>query len=161
MSSSGREEDYEQLARGLTWEELPVGRRFETGARTVTEADLVSFVGAMGLYEPLFMDANEGFPAGGRSGRLVPGLLALGIAEGLVVQTNMIQGTGMALLSLHVEMRGPVFVGDTIRVRLEITESRATSKPGRGIVGTRNEIVNQENAVVIAYEPVRMIAGDE
>ena len=158
MSSSAGD-DYEILGRGLTWQELTVGRRFETGARTITESDLVSFVGGMGLYEALFMIADEGFPAGDRTGRLVPGLLPLGIAEGLVVQTNMIEGTGMALLSLHVEMRRPTFVGDTIRVRLEVTESRGTSTPGRGIVKTQNEVLNQDDHVVIEYQPVRMIAG--
>lgn len=159
--SSSADDQYEILARGLTWQELTVGRRFQTGARTITESDLVSFVAGMGLYESLFMNADEGFPAGDRTGRLVPGLLPLGIAEGLVVQTNMIGGTGMALLSLQVDVRGPTFVGDTIRVRLEVTESRATSTPGRGIVTTRNEILNQDDHVVIEYQPVRMIAGGE
>jgi acyl dehydratase len=151
----------EQLARGLTWEELRPGRRFRTNARTVTEADLVAFVTGMGLFEPLFIDAREGFPAGGREGRLVPGLLALGIGEGLVVQTNMIQGTGMAVLELNMKLKGPVFVGDTLHVDVDVTESRATTKPGRGIVTTRNLITNGDGEVPIEYIAVRMVKGSE
>jgi acyl dehydratase len=155
------EQDREHLARGLTWEELATGRRFRTNARTVTEADLVSFVTGMGLFEALFIDAREGFPAGGREGRLVPGLLAVGIAEGLVIQTNMIQGTGMALLELKVTINGPVFVGDTLHVDVDVTESRGTSKPGRGVVTTRNLITNDDGGVPVEYIAVRMIKGNE
>jgi acyl dehydratase len=151
----------EQLGSGLTWQELTPGRRFRTNARTVTEADLVAFVTGMGLFEPLFIDAREGFPAGGREGRLVPGLLGLGIGEGLVVQTNMIQGTGMAVLELNVKVKGPVFVGDTLHVDVDVTESRATSKPGRGIVTTRNLITNGDGEVPIEYIAIRMIKGSE
>jgi acyl dehydratase len=115
----------------------------------------------MGLFEALFIDAREGFPAGGREGRLVPGLLALGIGEGLIVQTNMIQGTGMALLELNVSMKGPVFVGDTLHVDVDVTESRATSKPGRGLVTTRNLITNGDGDVAVEYIAVRMIKGNE
>lgn len=151
----------ERLGAGLTWEELPAGRRFETAARTVTEADLVTFVGAMGLFEPLFLDAREGFPAGGREGRLVPGLLAVGMAEGLIVQTTMIQGTGMALLSIQVTMKAPVFVGDTLHVEIDVLESRASSKPGRGVVTTRNGVVNDRGEVVVEYTAVRLLHGQE
>jgi len=150
--------DREQLGIGLTWEEMSAGRRFRTAARTVTETDLVSFVGAMGLFEPLFIDAREGFPAAERNGRLVPGLLAVGMAEGLIVQTTMLQGTGMALLALELTLKAPVFVGDTLHVDIDVLEARPTSKPGRGIVRTANHIV-VDGAVAIEYLATRMISG--
>ncbi|WOX07724.1 hypothetical protein [Streptomyces sp. N50] len=81
------------LVRGLTYEEMPVGQIFRTARRTVTETDLVNFVTWGGFNEPLFWDASHAAD-GGYTGRLVPGALTYCIAEGLVLQTNVLHGTG-------------------------------------------------------------------
>ena len=60
------------LATGRTWDQMAEGSAFRTAARTVTEADLVAFVGLGGFTEPLFYDAEHA-RAGGYSGRLIPG----------------------------------------------------------------------------------------
>ena len=39
------------LGAGFTWPELKVGQRFRTFRRTITEADIVNFIGATGLLE--------------------------------------------------------------------------------------------------------------
>ena len=41
---------------GLFFEDLPLGRQFRTVGRTVTEADIVNFVGCTGMVEVLFTD---------------------------------------------------------------------------------------------------------
>ena len=57
-------------------------------------------------------------PAGaqeaGYRGRLVPGALTFALAEGLLMQTNVIHGTGIAFLGTTMTVTAPVFVGDTI-----------------------------------------------
>jgi acyl dehydratase len=146
------------LARGRTWEELPVGFAFRTGARTITETDLVGFVGVSGFVGPTFLDARRG-PHAAYSGRVVPGLLTLTFAEALVVQTTVLNGTGIAFLSLEMNVVAPVFVGDTIEVVVEITESRPTSKGGRGFVSSANTVFNQHGAVVLTYSPNRLQRG--
>ena len=90
--------------------------------------------------------------------RLVPAAQVLSFAEGLLMQTA-IQGTGIALLSLEIEIKGPTFAGDTIHVECEILEARGTSKPDRGIVKTLNRVVKQNGETVMTYKPVRMIKG--
>ena len=37
-------ETIETVGLGIHWEDLPVGRKFKTVGRTVTEADLVNFI---------------------------------------------------------------------------------------------------------------------
>ena len=69
--------------------------------------------------------------------------------------------TGIAFLGLEMDVRDPVYVGDTIEVVVEVTESRATSRPGRGIVKSTNTVVNQEGAVVLVYRPTRMQQGED
>ena len=45
-------------------------------------------------------------------------------------------------MELNVEK--PVFAGDTIHVEVEVIEARrSNSRPDRGLVRTRNKIVNQ------------------
>jgi acyl dehydratase len=147
----------ERFAAGATWEELREGRVFRTIARTVTETDLVNFVTAMGLFEPLFTEARDA--TFGADRRPIPGALTFSMADGLVLQTQVIQGTGMALMGLTLRMVAPVFVGDTIDVESEVIESRPSSREGRGVVVTRNRVFNQDDALVLEYEPARLVAG--
>ena len=72
----------------------------------------------------------------------------------------ILQRTGLAFLSMNFEVLGPTFVGDTIHVEVEVLEARPTSKSDdRGVVRTRNEIVNQRGDVVITYSPIRLAAS--
>lgn len=146
------------LAKGLNWEDTPTGYAFRTARRTLTETDLVNFVGICGFTEPLFLDASNA-AEGGYTGRLVPGSLTFCLAEGLVMQTNAIHGTGMAFMHMELDVKKPVYVGDTIEVVVEITESRASSRKGTGIVSATNTVFNQRGEVVLTYTPVRMIRG--
>jgi acyl dehydratase len=140
-------------------EGLEVGQSFTTRGRTITEADLVSFVSAWGFNEPLFMDARYVEEHTPYSGRLVPGALTYAVAEGLVLQTQVINGTGLAFVHMELDVVAPVYVGDTVEVVVEVTESRATSKPDRGLVTTRNSVRNQRDEEVLVYTPVRLIRG--
>lgn len=149
----------ETIGLGRCWEDMPAGYRFRTVGRTVTEADLVNFIGATGMVEVLFTDVNFAARHAPKGGRLVPAALVYSIAEGLIFQAA-IQGAGLAFLKMELDVKAPTFVGDTIHVEVEVIESRATSKdPQRGLVQTRNKIVNQNNETVIVYTPLRLCAG--
>jgi len=146
------------LVHGQTFEEMVVGSRFRTASRTITETDLVTFVTLTGMNEPLFLDEAGSLDAG-YAGRLVPGALVFSYAEGLVMQTGVIHGTGMAFLRADVSVAAPVFVGDTITVVVEVVAARAASTGPRGVVTTRNTVVKRGGAAVLVYEPVRLIRG--
>jgi acyl dehydratase len=148
------------LAVGRTWDQMTEGSAFRTAARTVTEADLVAFVGLGGFTEPLFYDAEHA-RAGGYSGRLIPGGMVYMIAEGLILQTNVLHGTGLAFLHMELDVFGPTYVGDTLHVVVQTTSSRASSKPGRGVVSSRCSIRNQRGEEVAVYTPVRLIRGPD
>jgi acyl dehydratase len=151
------DDEVDELIHGRTWEEMPVGFTFKTSARTITETDLVNFVGMTGLTEPLFYD--ERFATDhGYKGRLVPGMQTFCYAEGLVIQTGSIHGTGLAHMHCELDIKAPVYVGDTISVVVEVVEQRPTSK-GRGVVTTRNSVLNQRGEVVMVYTPVRLTKG--
>ncbi len=146
---------------GLAWEDLQVGDRFRTLARTITETDLVNFINTTGMVEVLFTDVEYAKTHAPEGGRLVPGALVYSIAEGLLVQSTL-QRTGLAFLSMTFEVVAPTFVNDTIHVEVEVLESRATSKStSRGLVRTTNNIINQRGETVITYSPLRLAASRE
>jgi acyl dehydratase len=137
---------------------MTVGSTFRTAARTVTESDLVTFVNLCGFNEPLFYDAHHA-AEGGYPGRLVPGALVYALGEGLVIQTHSFAGTGLAFMHMELDVRRPTFVGDTLDVVVEITSSRASRKPGRGVVESRNTVYNDRGEEVLVYTPVRLLRG--
>ena len=152
--------DAEPLVRGSTYEEMIVGSRFVTASRTVTETDLVNFITLFGFNEPLFWDARHAASAG-YAGRLVPGALTYCMAEGLLLQTHVLHGTGLAFMGMQLDVKKPVFVGDTICAVCEVVESRPASSGARGVVTTRVTVLNQDDDEVLTYVPVRLIRGKD
>ena len=150
----------EPLVKGQTFEQMIPGSFFRTSARTVTEADLINFVTWGGFTEPLFWDASHA-STGGYTGRLVPGALVYCFAEGLVLQTNVLHGTGLAFMSMELSVKRPVYVGDTLHAIVEVTESRKSSKGERGVVTTVVTVRNQSDETVLVYTPVRLIRGEK
>jgi acyl dehydratase len=141
----------------LYYEDVELGFRFETPARTVTEADLVAFAGVSGDFNPLHTDAAHA--AGSIYGeRIAHGALVLALATGLRQRVGLFDGTLLGLLEVRSwRFRSPVRIGDTIRVRNEVTELRPTSKPDRGVMVQRVEVVNQDGTVVNDGELVLLL----
>lgn len=127
------------LGRGFFWQDLSIGQRFRTFRRTVTETDLVNFIGVTGMLEAIFIDA--GFEGGAIAGRPVPAALTYALIEGLLLQ-SMIQGTGLASLELHQKILKPVLVGDTVHAEVEVTALRQTSRGHRAVVTSRVDVLN-------------------
>ena len=51
----------------------------------------------------------------------------------------------------------PVFIGDTIRVKVTIKEKREHKKPGHGVVSELVEVFNQKNETVLACEHLLLV----
>jgi 3-hydroxybutyryl-CoA dehydratase len=144
------------LGLGFTWEQLSPGQRFRTLNRTLTETDLVMFIGVTGMLETIFIDRT--FGKGAIQGQFVPAALTYSLIEGLLCQ-SMIQGTGLAMLELKKQVLAPVRVGDTVHGEIEVVSVRPTSKGNRGIVVSKIDVKNQDDEVVMTYEATRMLAG--
>jgi acyl dehydratase len=152
-------ENIETVGLGIHWEDLPVGRKFKTVGRTITEADLVNFICCTGMLEVLFTNTEFLEKESAIKGRVVPGALVYTFAEGLLVQSVM-QGVGLAFLNMELDIKRPTFVGDTIHVECEVIESQESRKrPGLGLVRTRNQVLKQDGAAALVYTPLRMVKG--
>lgn len=141
------------VGRGYCYEDLAVGFRFRSHRRTIAEADVASFINLTWLTEELFAVADDSSRA--IKGRPVPGAMVYAFAEGLLLPT--MQDTGLAFLNCTLDVKGPTVVGDTLHVECEVVEARLASKGDRGLVRFANKVVKQDGAVVLEYNPLRML----
>lgn len=135
------------IGRGYAYADLKVGFRFRTHRRTIREADLAAFIALTGLTEELFSVKDEK--------QLVPGALVYSFAEGLLLPS--MQDTGLAFLGATLDVKAPTRVGDTLYVDCEVTEARLASKGDRGLVRFRNQVKNQDEVIVLEYNPLRLL----
>ena len=92
------------ITQGLTWEQHELGARYETARRTVHDGDLSTFVNLCGFTEPLFMDMEFVARESVFKGRPAPGAFTFCLAEGLIIQTGLIHGTGMSYLGSEIRI---------------------------------------------------------
>jgi acyl dehydratase len=145
------------IGHGVYFDDYKIGATYQTLGRTISETDIVNFVNLGGFVEPLFMDMEYVAKESVFGRRAAPGALTLAFSEGLVMQTGLIHGTGMAWLGGDVKVTAPVLEGDTIRVEIEIADKRETKKADRGIVTYKHRVVNQRNETVMELTLQRMI----
>lgn len=151
--------EYEVVGLGIHFDDLPLGRKFQTVGRTITETDIVLFINTVGMTEVLFTNYEFIKNESPTKGRVAPGSLVFSMAEGLLTQSTM-QGVGLAFLNMSLDIKGPTFAGDTIHVECEVIESRpSNSRPGCGLVRTRNRVVKQDGTLVMEYTPLRLVKG--
>jgi acyl dehydratase len=143
--------------RGLYFEDFSAGQQYATDRRTITETDHINFTTSFGFFEPLFMDRAYVAHDTPYARPIVPGALTFSAAEGLTILSGILHGTGLALLGVDLKVIRPVFIGETIRVAIEVVEKRQTKKPDRGIVSFLQRVSNQDDETVMEYAIRRMI----
>ncbi|KAA8612180.1 MaoC family dehydratase [Salipiger aestuarii] len=135
----------------LYWEDLTEGDAFDSPTRTITEADVTGFACLSGDFNRLHVDAE--YAAGSAYGqRIAHGLLVVSVMSGLttrMLMNNFLEPSLLGLLDMQCRFPKPTFIGDTIGVRVTVTEKRETSKPERGILSFRREVINQRGETVV------------
>ena len=129
------------------YEDSEVGEEYESPGRTITETDIVLFAGLSGDYNVLHTDA-EFMRSSIYGERIAHGLLGLAIQSGLGTRAMARPFATIAFLGLRWRFKGPIKIGDTIKVRLKVTSKKETSKPDRGIVTVQRAVLNQRGEVV-------------
>lgn len=132
------------------YEDFNVGDKFITGGRTVSEADVMSFCGLAGIFNPIFVDEDYAKKNTIFGTRVVPGPLTYILTVGMWMRLGFFERSVLALLSLK-EMRAyaPVRHGDTLHSEVEIIKTRETSKPDRGILEAKHTTINQNGEKVM------------
>ena len=131
---------------GLYYEEFTVGDQVESSGRTITETDVVNFAYISGDWNLIHTDA-EYSKAQMFEQRVAHGLLILSIASGQAVRLGFMEDTVIAFRSLDWKFAGPVFIGDTVRLRVTIDEKKPMPRLGGGLITFKMEVVNQKDEV--------------
>jgi len=142
--------------KGKTFNEFNVGDKFTTASRTITEADVVNFAGLSGDFNPIHTDEEFGKSTPFK-GRVAHGMLSVAIATGLANQLGIYEGTTIALLSMTINYKGAVKLGDTIHLVLKVVEKKETSKDDRGIVTFDAMVYNQNDEPIVEGQWVVML----
>jgi acyl dehydratase len=129
------------------FEDIQVGDEYLSPGRTITEADIVAFAGLSGDYNVLHTDA-EYMKTSIFGERIAHGLLGLSISSGLGSRAIVRPFATIAFLGLRWRFKGPIKIGDTIKVRMRVSDKKETSKPDRGIVTLQRSVLNQRGEVV-------------
>jgi 3-hydroxybutyryl-CoA dehydratase len=128
------------------FEEIEVGEESESPGRTVTEADIVIFAGLSGDYNVLHTDA-EFMKASIFGERIAHGLLGLAIQSGLFTRGGAPYAT-LGFGTLRWKFKGPIKIGDTIRVRAKVAAKKESPEGDRGMVTVERQVLNQRDEVV-------------
>jgi 3-hydroxybutyryl-CoA dehydratase len=102
--------------RSLTIDELAVGDA-TSFRKTISESDVYLFAGITGDLNPVHVDAEfaKGTPFGAR---VAHGPLTFSLCAGLL--GTELPGVGTIAVTNEVTYEAPVYIGDTIRVRVEV-----------------------------------------
>ncbi len=139
-----------------TFDEYELGSTRETLGRTITEADIVIHAGQTGDFFPHHMDAEwcKTQPFGQR---MAHGTLIFSVAVGMTA--GEVNPEAFSYGYDRLRFIKPVFIGDTLRVRVTIKEKRDSPKSMKyGIVVELCEVFNQQNETVLACEHLLMVA---
>ena len=140
------------------WEDYNVGDRFKTPGRTITESMTSLMVSLGGFNQPFFLDEEEAKKSL-FGGMIAPGRLTIFMMGGLEEQSGMWdEETMLALMGIDkIRIKAPLRPGDTLRVEMEITEKRETSKPDRGIIIHKSVCKNQRGEEVAETEAAHLL----
>ena len=137
------------------FEDIAIGEEYESPGRTVTETDIVLFAGLSGDYNVLHTDAE--FMKGSIFGeRIAHGLLGLAIQSGLFTRATQPYAT-LAFVGLRWKFKGPIKIGDTIRVRARVGAKKELAGGDRGLITVERAVVNQRDEVVQEGETDLMV----
>ena len=145
------------MAIGKYYEDFEIGEEFVSPGRTVTEADLVLYAGLSGDFNEVHTNEEYCKKVGIYDKRMLHGLFALTIVEGLKSRVGLFEGTSLASLQWSWRFVKPLFVGDTVEVRWFIKHKRETKKKERGIITESVKLVNQNDEVIGEGEHVVMM----
>jgi acyl dehydratase len=141
------------------FEDYDAGNVRETLGRTITEADVVIHAGQTGDFYPHHMDA-EWCRAQPFGQRIAHGTLIFSIAVGMTA--GEVNPESMSYGYDRLRFLKPVFIGDTLRVKVTVQEKRDHNKSAvHGIVVERCEAINQRGETVLVCDHLLMVRRRE
>ncbi|MFH1349657.1 MAG: MaoC/PaaZ C-terminal domain-containing protein [Pseudomonadota bacterium] len=137
------------LGKGKYFDDLEIGDEFYSISRSITEADIINFCGVSGDFNQLHTDIE--FAVKGPFGqRIAHGMCGLTIASGCLNRSGLMEGTTVAFKGIKEwSFKSPIFINDTIQVKIQVKDRRESKKPDRGLICFWLTVMNQREEVVM------------
>jgi acyl dehydratase len=143
------------VTAGQYFDDYTAGAARDTFGRTITEADIVIHAGQTGDHYPHHMD-EEWCRTQPFGRRIAHGTLIFSIAVGMTA--GAITPHAMSYWYDRLRFLKPVFIGDTLKVRVTVHEKRDhPRRAGHGIVVELVEAFNQSGACVLVCEHLLLV----
>lgn len=132
------------------YEQIQIGDSYRSRARTITEADIVSWCALTGDWHMLHTNAH--YAARSRFGqRIAPGLLVYAVGMGLAVPSDaeaIVANYGAERL----RFTAPTLIGDSIHVQSEVRDKRSRREGSEGVVTMTWNVFNQNDALLVSSD---------
>jgi 3-hydroxybutyryl-CoA dehydratase len=132
----------------LTYEDIQVGDIAEY-SKAITEKEVYMFAEVSGDYNPVHVDPE--FAKSSMFGKQI----AHGILSGSLISTVLgtkLPAEDTIYLGQNFKFKAPVYFGDVLTARVEVTEKR----DDKHIIKLKTQVLNQNNEVVVDGEAVTM-----
>ena len=133
------------------YEDYELGSKRETLGRTITETDFVVHAGHTGDFFPHHMDA-EWCATQPFKQRIAHGTLTFSVGIGMTA--TEINPEAFSKGYDRLRFVKPVYIGDTIRVVVTISEKKESNRPELGHVNEHVEIFNQKDELVLVCDHI-------
>jgi acyl dehydratase len=121
---------------------------------TIKESDIILHEGQTGDFFPHHMDA-EWCKSQPFKKRIAHGTLVFSIAIG--ISANTINEVAMTYGYERLRFIKPVFIGDTLKVKITIQEKNEYKKPGFGLITELVEAFNQRQELVMICRHILLV----
>ena len=150
-------EVYDLQYHDIYFEDFTMGRRFETGARKLSQDDIVEF-GRQFARLPYHTDP-EAAKDTMFGGVVAAGLHTAALAFGLFIETGVFSVCGMGSPGMDkVRWRRPVRPGDEVRAIAEVIEaSPARGDGGRNLIRLAFDTMNQNDETVLIMHTMHYV----
>lgn len=127
--------------------DIEVGLELVSEPRTITGADIEAFAALTGDHNPLHLDPGSVADSSPYDAPIAHGLLITSISSG---QTTDADDWALGIyLEESRRFVAPVFADDAVRTVTTVTDvRRSRSKPDRGVVTMRVQVLNQRDELV-------------
>ena len=137
------------------YEDYAIGEARDTSGRTITETDFVVHAGHSGDFFPHHLDAEfcKTLPFGQR---IAHGTMVFTIGVGLTA--TIINPVAFSYGYDRMRFVKPVFIGDTLRSRVEITAKELMpNRPGYGRVTERLTVTKHTGETALVADHIYMV----
>jgi len=141
----------------MFFDDLPKGFAFETGSRSLSEAEILDFARQWDR-QPFHTDP-EAAKESDYGGLIASGFQTMMVAFDLVLEQRVWNEALMGSPGLeNVRWLRPVRPGDSLSVKAEVASSTPSqSRDDRGRTGIMYRVLNQRSEVVMTYQIIHIL----